>query len=40
MDRLPIIVSVDGNFKLLSVPKIPSGTGEAQAHAVTEALEK
>jgi hypothetical protein len=40
VDRLAVIVSGDGNMKLLGVPKISNGTGEAQATAVFELLEK
>jgi len=39
VDRLPILVSsCGGGSQLLSVPKLPAGTGAAQAHAVFEAL--
>ncbi|KAG0696641.1 hypothetical protein GWK47_026471 [Chionoecetes opilio] len=34
VDRLPILVSFRGKSKLLEVPKLPSGTGDAQAQAV------
>lgn len=34
VDRLAVLVSGDGTTKLLGVPKINSGTGEAQATAV------
>jgi len=40
VDRLPILVSADGKAQLLSVPKLPSGTGEAQAHAIFKALKE
>uniref|UniRef100_A0A2S2PCY9 Uncharacterized protein n=1 Tax=Schizaphis graminum TaxID=13262 RepID=A0A2S2PCY9_SCHGA len=40
VDRLAVIVSGDGIMKLLGVPKIPNGTGEAQATAVFELLEE
>jgi len=38
VDRLPILVSGDGVSKLLSVPKLESGTGEAISNAVIESL--
>jgi hypothetical protein len=38
-DRLPVLVSGDGVDKLLSVPKLPNGTGRAMATALTGALE-
>ena len=38
-DRLAVIVSGDGAMKLLGVPKIPSGTGEAQATAVLQLID-
>lgn len=39
VDRLPILVSsTDGDVQLLAVPKIPAGTGSAQARAVFDAL--
>ena len=38
VDRLPILVSMNGCSKLLSVPMIQSGTGENQANAVIETL--
>ena len=40
VDRLPILVSAHGEMQLLSVPKLPSGTGEAQAHAIFQALKE
>src|SRR6478609_12047720 len=40
VDRLPVIVSGAGIDQLLGVPKLPSGTGEAQASAVARALEE
>ena len=41
VDRLPVIVSSsDGDSKLLGVPKIKSGTGQAQARAVFEVLKQ
>jgi len=39
VDRLPILVSGKGISQLLSVAKLPSGTGEAQAAAVHSAIE-
>ena len=39
VDRLPIIVSGGGLSKLLGVPKLPSGTGQAMAKAVMDCLE-
>ncbi|KAF0708425.1 Uncharacterized protein FWK35_00031509, partial [Aphis craccivora] len=36
VDRLPILVSGDGVSKLLSVPKLESGTGEAISNAVID----
>ena len=38
-DQLPILVSGKGISKLLSVAKLPSGTGCAQATAVFNAVE-
>src|SRR5262249_30554922 len=38
VDRLPIVVAGAGVEKLLSVPKLESGTGERQATAVCECL--
>jgi len=38
VDRLPIIVSGHGVERLLNVPKLPNGTGEAMANAVVQAL--
>lgn len=38
MDRIAILVSGDGVDKLLAVPKLTSGTGQAQADAVMEVL--
>lgn len=38
VDRLPIVVAGAGVQKLLSVPKLESGTGERQATAVHECL--
>ena len=34
MDRLPVLVTSNGESQLLAVPNLPSGTGEAQAQAV------
>lgn len=38
VDRLPIVLSSDGITKLLSVPKLDSSTGKAQAEAIFETL--
>ena len=38
VDQLPIIVSGSGIEQLLSVPKLPSGTGRAMADAIIEAV--
>jgi len=38
VDRLPIIVSGSGIEQLLAVPKLPSGTGQAMADAMIEAV--
>ena len=38
MDRLPVLVSGKQVSQLLTVAKLPSGTGQAQASAVVEAL--
>src|SRR6218665_1811049 len=40
IDRLPIIISGVGVEQLLGVPKLPSGTDEAQATAVIMSLEE
>lgn len=40
VDRLAVLVSGDGVMKLLGVPEIASGTGEEQATAIFELLEK
>lgn len=39
VDRLAVIVSGSGVMKLIGVPKIPSGTGEAQATAVFQLID-
>ena len=39
VDCLPILASTQGETQLLSVPKLPSATGEAQARAIFQALE-
>jgi len=39
VDRLPVIVSGLETNQLLGVPKLISGTGEAQATAVNQLLE-
>ena len=38
-DRLPVIVTDKKLEKILSIPRLPSGSGEHQAQAVFEALE-
>lgn len=38
IDRLAIVVSGGGKSKLLGVPKLLNGTGEAQATAVVDKL--
>jgi len=38
VDRLPVIVTSNGQSQLLAVPKLPSGTGEAQANAIFAVL--
>jgi len=38
VDRFPILVSGDGNDKLLSVPTLAAGTGEQEAVAVYNQL--
>ena len=40
VDRLPVLVSGASIEKLLGVPKLPSGTGAAQAEAVVKCLEE
>lgn len=40
VDRLAVIISGNGIMKLLGVPKISNGTGEAQATAMFELLEE
>ena len=39
-DHLPVLVSGNGVEKLLAVPSLPNGTGEATAIAVVTTLEK
>lgn len=39
VDRLPVLVSGKGVSQLLTVAKLPTGTGKAQADAVFEAIE-
>lgn len=39
VDRLPVLVSGDGVEKLLAVPSLPNGTGQACANAVMATLE-
>jgi hypothetical protein len=38
VDRLPILISTMGEKKLLQIPKIPAGTGKAEAQAVYDAI--
>lgn len=38
VDRLPVIVSGEGVSQLLAVPKLATGTGQAQADAVAEVV--
>jgi len=40
VDRLPVLISGVGVEQLLGVPKLSSGTGEAQAAAVIRCLEE
>jgi len=40
VDRLPVIITGQGISQLLGVPKIASGTGEAQASAIKDMLEE
>ena len=40
VDRLSILVTSEGKEQLLGVPEIPSSTGEAQATAVHDSVEK
>ena len=40
VDRLPVLISGVGVEQLLGVPKLPSGTGEAQAAAVMRCIEE
>ena len=39
VDRLPVLVSGDGMEKLLAVPSLPNGAGEATANGVVTTLE-
>ena len=39
VDRLPVLVSGDGVEKLLAVPSLPNGTGQAAADAIMTSLE-
>ena len=39
VDHLPVLISGAGVEQLLGVPKLSSGTGEAQASAVVQCLE-
>jgi len=38
VDRLPTLVSTMGETKMLGIPKIPSGTCQAEAQAVYNAI--
>jgi len=38
VDRLPVIASTKGDSQLLGIPKLASGTGQAQAEAVVNAV--
>ncbi len=38
VDRLPVLVTANGQAQLLAVPKLLSGTGEAQAKAIFSVL--
>ena len=38
VDRLPILVTTMGKTKLLNVPKIPAGTGQAMANAANATI--
>ena len=40
VDRLAILVSCQAETQLLCIPKLPSGTGEAQASAVCDAIKQ
>jgi hypothetical protein len=40
VDRLAVLVSGDGTMKLLGVPKLPNGTGEAEATAVFDLIQE
>ena len=40
VDRLPIFVTTMGETKLLDIPKIPAGTGQAEAQAVFNAIKR
>ena len=40
VDRLPVLISGAGVVQLLGVPKLSSGTGEAQADAVVQSFEE
>jgi hypothetical protein len=40
VDRLPISISGNGVSQLLTIAKLPNGTGHAQAEAVLDALEE
>ena len=40
VERLAVLVSGEGNMKLLGVPQLPDGTGEAQAAAVYKLIEE
>lgn len=38
VDRLPVVISFNGNEQLLEIPEIPSDTGKQQAEAVFNLL--
>ena len=40
VERLPVLVTTNGQAQLLAVPKLPSGTGEAQAKAIFSVLKR
>jgi len=40
VDRLAVLVSGDGTMKLLGVPKLPNGTGQAEATAVFNLIQE
>ena len=40
VDRLAVLVSGDGTVKLLGVPNLPSGTGQAEATAAFNLIQE